>query len=229
MARLIAALLFTAGLTGAAYAQSNPYQQVTVAAPQDITVNMVGTGITAVTVQATGGATLTTSFQVSDDGTNYIAQSGNPLPTGSPVSSTTAGGYWIFNVAGHKYFRVHTTAITGTEIFTVVGSGGGSSGQGSGGGGSTVGSTIIGADVVTLPGGSAITMFNAAHCANGCRISVPVAFCTNPLTTATATATTGGNECWQPNQSVAMPPTSHAISVFSTSASTASGIGSTIP
>jgi len=95
--------------------------------------------------------------------------------------------------------------------------------------GAPSGSSVIGADVVALPGGSAITMFATGHCANGCRISVPVAFCTNPLTTATGTATTGGNECWQPNQSVAMPPTAHAISVFSTSASTASGIGSTVP
>lgn len=95
-------------------------------------------------------------------------------------------------------------------------------------GGST-GSTIIGADAVALSGGAAITMFSTGHCANGCRISVPVAFCTNPLTTATSAATTGGNECWQPNQSVAMPPTAHAISVYSASAGTASGIGSTVP
>lgn len=95
--------------------------------------------------------------------------------------------------------------------------------------GASAGSTIVGADVVVLPGPGAITMFATGHCANGCRVSVPVAFCTNPLTTATSTATTGGNECWLANQSVALPPTAHAVSVFSTVASTASGIGSTVP
>lgn len=95
--------------------------------------------------------------------------------------------------------------------------------------GASSGSTIVGASVVSLPGGSAITMFPTGSCAAGCRVSVPTAFCTNPLTTATATATTGGNECWQANQSVALPPTGHAISVFSTVASTASGLGSTVP
>lgn len=89
--------------------------------------------------------------------------------------------------------------------------------------------TIVPADVVTLPGGSAITMFATGHCANGCRVSVPVAFATNALTVATATATTGGNEVWPAGYSVPIPPTPHAVSVFSTTASTASGVGSTIP
>lgn len=137
MTRLIAVVLLMLGLSGATWAQP-PFQQKTISSPQDIQIALIGTAQTAVSVQATGGATLTTAFQISDDGTNYVSQAGFPLPSGSSVTSTTGDGYWIFNVAGHRFFRLHTTAIAGTETFTAVGTPGGSSLQGSASGGSAV-------------------------------------------------------------------------------------------
>lgn len=104
-----------------AWAQSPSFNQKTLTGPDDIQLTLLGTELSTVTVQATGGATMTAPFQVSDDGVNYISISGFPQPSGSSVTSATGDGYWLFTVAGHRYFRVHATAVTGSEVVTVVG------------------------------------------------------------------------------------------------------------
>lgn len=89
-------------------------------APTDITLNLLGSGATTVAIQATGGATITGTFQVSLDGENYAAIGGTPLAGGNPTSDFTGNGYWTFPVAGQRFFRVDISAITGTESITVV-------------------------------------------------------------------------------------------------------------
>lgn len=90
-------------------------------APAAIQLNLLGSGVSSLTVQATGGATITGTFQVSNDGTNWAAITGTPLAGGSATSSIAGDGFWIFTVAGYRSFRVNITAITGTETITVVG------------------------------------------------------------------------------------------------------------
>lgn len=92
----------------------------TVGTAQDIVVSLVGSGATTLTLQATGGGSYTGAFQVSNDGQTWAAQSGTPQAGGSPVSSASGDGFWIFTVTGFGFFRLHVSAVVTPEAFTIV-------------------------------------------------------------------------------------------------------------
>jgi len=71
-----------------------------------------------------------------------VVIAGTSLPNQGISTTAIAGdGFWSFNTTGYRYFRVHMTAVTGTESITIVGTPGIST-VGSSGGGETVSSAI---------------------------------------------------------------------------------------
>lgn len=68
------------------------------------------TGGAGVVVSGTYVGTL--QFEGTVDGGTWTNITGDPLPTGASVSSTTSTGSWIFNVTGLLSFRVRASAYT---------------------------------------------------------------------------------------------------------------------
>jgi hypothetical protein len=123
----LAALLSIALCAGHASAQNVDPHPIAYSAPAAPVIQLLDRGASTVTVQATGGATLSANFRVSDDYANWQPIAGYAVPGGTvPVTSATGDGYWSFNVSGHKYFQYNLTSITGTETVTLVGAPGSS-------------------------------------------------------------------------------------------------------
>lgn len=76
----------------------------------------------AVGVQVTGTFVGTLEFQVTLDGTTYVATEAlNVGSTGTPVTTTTTTGVFRFPVVGAKLVRVKATAWTsGDAVVTLV-------------------------------------------------------------------------------------------------------------
>ncbi len=89
---------------------------------QCVTISALGTG--AVGMNIAGTWTGTISFTYSDDGTNWFAALGVPVPSAqaavaAPVTSSTANGSWIFSSQGHNGIRAcGNTVATGTATVT---------------------------------------------------------------------------------------------------------------
>src|SRR3990167_443842 len=99
-------------------------------------------GSVSVTVTGTWSATL--QFEASTDGTTYVAITGYPMPSGAGVTSTTANGTWVFNIAARNNFRVRASALaSGTAVVAVKASTALSRQEGAvGGGGRLTANTI---------------------------------------------------------------------------------------
>ncbi len=73
-------------------------------------------------VQVTGTWVATLQFEVTIDGTNYVALPMANVNSGATASTTTANGIFAGNVVGVSAFRVTSTAYTsGTATVTIVG------------------------------------------------------------------------------------------------------------
>ena len=73
-------------------------------------------------VQVTGTFSGTLEFQMTIDGTNYVAVSTTSVTTTTAATTTTATGVFFFNVVGALSVRVTSTAWTsGTATLTLVG------------------------------------------------------------------------------------------------------------
>lgn len=76
----------------------------------------------AASVQVTGVWTGTLTFEVTLDGTNFVAIQGRNVTTGADATTTTAGanGLWRFEIVGAVAFRVRASAaMTGTAVVSV--------------------------------------------------------------------------------------------------------------
>ena len=73
-------------------------------------------------VQLAGTWTGTVTFEVTIDGTNYVALPMANVNSGATASTATANGIFAGNVVGVSAFRVRATAaMTGTLNVTIVG------------------------------------------------------------------------------------------------------------
>lgn len=73
-------------------------------------------------VQVTGTYSGTLQFEVTIDGTNYVALPALNINTGAEATTTTGTGIFRFDVVGILMVRVRSTAWTsGTATVTVVG------------------------------------------------------------------------------------------------------------
>lgn len=73
-------------------------------------------------VQVAGTFSGTLQFELTIDGTNYVAVLGNSVTTGAQSVTTTATGIFFFNVVGAFRVRVRSTAWTsGSATVTLVG------------------------------------------------------------------------------------------------------------
>lgn len=75
---------------------------------------------TTVSVQIVTPGTATVTYEVSNDGTNWIATGGcTPGPAGSAVTTTTAAGISVFYVQT-RYFRARVSAYTSGTVAGVA-------------------------------------------------------------------------------------------------------------
>lgn len=73
-------------------------------------------------VQVTGTWSGTLQFEMTIDGTNFVAVQTTNVTNLTVASSTTGTGVFFFNVVGANVVRVTSTAWTsGTAVVTVVG------------------------------------------------------------------------------------------------------------
>lgn len=73
-------------------------------------------------VQVTGTFSGTLQFEMTIDGTNFVAVQTTNVNTGSVATTTTGTGIFKFDVVGALVVRVRATAFTsGTATVTVVG------------------------------------------------------------------------------------------------------------
>lgn len=73
-------------------------------------------------VQVTGTFSGTLQFEMTIDGTNFVAVSTTSVTTGTAATTTTATGVFFYNVVGAMSVRVSSTAWTsGTAVVTLVG------------------------------------------------------------------------------------------------------------
>jgi len=84
----------------------------------------LGTASTTLTVAATSDAfTGTLTFEASADNITFVGIAGAPPVTGVAVATATAAGFWRFNTAGFRYFRVRCSTYTdGTLDVFILGS-----------------------------------------------------------------------------------------------------------
>lgn len=105
-----------------------------------VTLNV--SGLASLTLQVTKPSAFsgTIAFEGTVDGTNWFSVLGNPVPSGSGVTTATDAGVWLFNVAGLTQFRVRCSAYTsgGLNANMRAVESGGASGSGGGGGAVTV-------------------------------------------------------------------------------------------
>jgi hypothetical protein len=74
----------------------------------------------AAAVQVTGTWTGTLSFEVTLDGSTFVALLGTNVSTGAETASTTANGLWRFELVGAVQVRVRASAaMTGTAVVSV--------------------------------------------------------------------------------------------------------------
>jgi len=76
-------------------------------------------GLSSLALQITGTFSGTITFEVSLDGTNYIAIPGLDI-TGNKSSTATAAGIYQFNIAGIHYFRARISAYTSGSITVIA-------------------------------------------------------------------------------------------------------------
>jgi len=73
-------------------------------------------------VQLTGTFAGTLQFEMTIDGTNYVAVQATDVTAGTAATTVTAAGVVFFNVVGARNVRVLSTAWTsGTATVTIVG------------------------------------------------------------------------------------------------------------
>lgn len=74
-----------------------------------------------VTAQVTGTFSGTLQFELTVDGTNFVAVRATNLNTGTPATTTTAGGIFTLDAAGALVARVRSTAwSSGSATVTLV-------------------------------------------------------------------------------------------------------------
>lgn len=68
-------------------------------------------------IQLTGTWSGTVTFEVTLDGTTWVAILGTPTTTATQASTATANGAWQFEVSGYFLFRARfSTATSGTVV-----------------------------------------------------------------------------------------------------------------
>ena len=73
-------------------------------------------------VQVTGTFSGTLQFEMSIDGTNFVAVQATAVNTGTVATTTTATGIFRYDVVGALVVRVRATAFTsGSAVVTLVG------------------------------------------------------------------------------------------------------------
>lgn len=153
--------------------------------------------IATVGLQITATAFVATlQFETSIDGIAWVPILGVPVGGGTPVSSTTVAGKWLFPVSGTPYFRVRCSAFTsqtGLHV-KICGQPGTNPAAGSAGGsmGAVVitGSPVTDASTTITAGGTAQNLGTTP--ANGWYVSNPDAaedLWVSDTTTAAANAT----------------------------------------
>lgn len=76
----------------------------------------------AIGVQVTGTWSGTLQFEMTIDGTNYVAVQATNVTTGSQATTLTANGIFRFEAVGAALVRLNATAWTsGTATVTLVG------------------------------------------------------------------------------------------------------------
>jgi hypothetical protein len=86
----------------------------------NVTIILGGQSTGGFTVTGTTGS-LTLSFEATIDGTNWFAVAATPIPSAAPVTSTTANGQWVVDLAGFYGVRGRISAFTsGSMTVSVV-------------------------------------------------------------------------------------------------------------
>ena len=86
--------------------------------------NAAATGFPLIGVQATtsgGPPTFTLNFEVSIDGSTFVATLCRPVGSTAQVTTSTAAGEWRCPVAGARFFRARVSGYAGSGTITVLG------------------------------------------------------------------------------------------------------------
>lgn len=96
------------------------YTQETLDAAQEAVTlaNLRGAG--AVSVQLAGTFTATVTFEVSNDGTNWVEVELTTPAGAAPATTATTAGIYCGPVAGHFKFRARCSAYTSGSIVATV-------------------------------------------------------------------------------------------------------------
>ena len=70
----------------------------------------------SLTVTISGTFVGTAQFEATNNNAAWVSVTGDPVPSGAGVTSATATGTWVFNVAGMGRFRVRASAFTSGSI-----------------------------------------------------------------------------------------------------------------
>lgn len=121
MRRITLALLLYVGLAVTGHAQIAVSGSITAASAACATAGSCVTAALlsddgAASVTITGTFTATAQFEASNDNLTWVNVTGDPLPSGAGVTSATAAGTWVLNIAGMSHFRIRASAYTSGVI-----------------------------------------------------------------------------------------------------------------
>jgi hypothetical protein len=86
----------------------------------DVPITQSNASTIVVTITGTWSGTLQFEGTANDPAPTFVAIDGTPQPSGATVSSTTANGTWVFDVAGFNDFRVRASSLaSGTAVVTI--------------------------------------------------------------------------------------------------------------
>lgn len=83
-------------------------------------INSVNASTANATITISGSFTGTLQFEASGDGTNYVAITGTPVPSGAGVTSATAAGVWTFSIAAFTDLRVRASAFSANSATVTI-------------------------------------------------------------------------------------------------------------
>jgi hypothetical protein len=95
-------------MNGHAYASKVVLQAAAGATGNGVTINVAG--MSRLGLQVTGTFVATVTFEVSIDGSNWVAFNVVPAASATPASTATAPGVFLGNVAGFALFRARVSA-----------------------------------------------------------------------------------------------------------------------
>ena len=133
-------------MAGKPYAVDGILQSAVAATGNGTAINVSGCAVASVQVTRTFVAVV--GFEVSNDGTNYVAIEARTFATGAKATSASAAGMFTIDLGGAVWFRAAVTWTSGTSVTVLCHA------SEAGGGSSMADIDIAAAEAVTLAASS---------------------------------------------------------------------------